>query len=336
MRGRTTCALLLSQVASACFTLDGIFVGEPRRPTTWLTESIRGGGDIWQPADHGCNQLPCGTFLNDETYDAVRVQVPADELGLKIKSHLRKVWDGGQMIAQLKYGHSPNFAVTPGFELGSVNVPADADVQHVYQTAVMSPAYNYNATIQIAYHTDGLVRATIPGNEAPDHTSVSFYQCIDIEVVGGMTWPNGTEEIGPFEKAELDDEFGVQPPVVVPKVPVNTFLVVAVVFAVLLLIGLIIAAVLYVLLCKSEEKPKEEPVVREQVIVKAEAPVEEPIQAPKPVSVSPEQPQEEEEEVVTEFNYREETPPAAKPIEAAGSEGRHFHFRYISEEEGKL
>ena len=47
------------QVCHACFTID-----VAGTPSDLRTDCLRDGGDVWRPAERGCNIVPCGAKLN--------------------------------------------------------------------------------------------------------------------------------------------------------------------------------------------------------------------------------------------------------------------------------
>lgn len=331
-------ALLSSQVVDACFTLDGVIVGvpEPNKPEQWTKQSLREDGNVWDAGERGCNKLPCGSYLNDKVWDGPRIKVPADDAGIKIKAHLNQVWEGGHFNSHLMYGNNPNFAKDKPFDLAGIVVSPEGDPLHVYETIVIAPGYNHNATLQIEYVTQGrLPNDGPPGLEISlsNHTHVIYYQCIDIEVVDGQPFPDGTVDLG------VDWEETLPPsrsrPPAAPLVKNNAFFLVAMLTGILAALFCCIAIILAIVLRKpkAEKTPIVPDVEPEAIQVKAE-----PVVEVTPTPTPPEPKEEPEEEVVGHIQYKEVSKKEVveelpKQDSIRGSEGRHFHFRYINDGE---
>jgi hypothetical protein len=217
----------------------------------------------------------------------------------------------------------------------------------VYKTIKPSPAFNSNATIQVAYHSDGLLRATMPGVEAePSKASTVFYQCIDVEITGGQDFPAGNflHGLGPQEHSSP----GFVDPV--SGLPINNDVTVFwgptefAVAAVLLCFGIVCALLALMFTAKKlkgELAPADEPAFEarlhaEEKIIQKPSPPDKPETPPKP---EPSGEEDDEEDATAQVNFSDgessktSNKSISTPKEATGSLGRHFHFRYVEEDD---
>lgn len=314
---------------------------------------LRQGGNFGDSPLLGCNRLGCSTDKAGS-----RLQLKADD-ELVVQAMLHQNWEGGQVKYELKYGNRPNFDTTPGFEIEQQDphlIAEGSATKDLVKRFNIEPAYNGNATIQISYVTAGLVVDAHPslGDDVKDFESPRsvFVQCLDIEITsGGLQFPAGTFLNG-FGPSENDDATNPKPPYrggggnggVNPVDPRGTspppeegssFLIMAVLLS-LLAVCLLVGVAMCVKRNKGQEPVKSDPIVHDVISV------------PKAPSVSrkaektPTPAEDLESEVAVGIHYETDpdTPPksrnseAATPkLEATGSMGRHFHFRYVEDDE---
>lgn len=337
--GRRTFSLLLTQAAYACFTLNGVkLTSKERFATQWSLLPTRDEGDLWYPPNEGCNRLPCGSYMNDIT-STNRIQVHRDE-NLLIQAHIRNPWTRkeGVLKASLKYGQNPDFSHLPqGIEdlSDAINYrEKDAKSPIVtlnFKLSKLNPRFNFNATIQVEFVTEGVLRTALPGDSAIEKLSPLpsvFYQCIDLEVTDGKEWTLGSNATVGFvsENSIGGGGEGFQP------TPTHSiYKKVAAVIGTFALCGLIIAAIMLIMLCRK----KPEPVSSEPIVPPVE---QEPLPEPNEPT-PPAQPEKEEEDPVIEIKFQDSQPPQPeaeeKQASMKGSEGRHFHFRYVEEGENE-
>lgn len=326
-------AALLPAVTQACIRVDGtgLVLANDDGDVQYTTTGLRHDGDVWGPADSGCNLIPCGVFGNDIPAAERLTFSATDNSAIRIKAALNNIWQGGHVEISIKYGSNPNFRTTPGMQQGVVAVAKDSDIRQIIKTVQIDPAYNLDATIQVAYHTDGLQRKSMPGHnhKTSPETAAQFYQCIDIRVTDGQDFPADVppKGLGPYEA------FGY--PVIVMEgkggdsdIGLKPFWIAVIVLALLIALGL--AIMLYLWQTRKVDEDNED---FEPVVAKVETVPEPPV---KPATPPPEP---EIEEAVAQIHYKdEEVAPAPAELPGTGgtggtgSQGRHFHFRYVEEE----
>lgn len=318
--GRILLSVGLVNVCLACITIESLNSG---------SGGLRQGGNLADPAAAGCNRIGCGKYKTGE-----RLKMAAEDM-VSLQTKLHTIWEGGQIKYEIKYGSNPDFDLTPGFEI-------EADYPHY--VASNSPAsgvwvknfelnalYNGDATIQVSYVTDGV---EVQGDDLDagltwsnfDNPKSIFHQCIDIEVTeGAAAFPatEGAKGIGPQEKADID--FANAGGQVLNPPGANPFVPVLIVLLVLIFLFCGLAAWLFHQKHQTKPVPQSEPIVK-----KAPEAMPQPPQPPKEKTPTPTP--EEEEDAVGVVHYEDADEPAPK-LEATGSMGRHFHFRYVNEGE---
>lgn len=311
MLGKLLLSSIAVQVSLACITLEKVNNGE---------QGLRHGGDMSDPPMPGCNRLSCGMSSKPEK----RLKVSVDQ-GLRIEHKIHEIYKGGQVRYQIKWGEHPDFDSSPGFEL--------EEDDHLYITSGMStlkkslllePGYNGNATIQVMYQTSGL-EIKLQDMTLPNVRS-EFVQCIDLELVEGMDIPEGDWAGGFGPTAVPDDGTGADAKGAgLPDVG-NPFTTIALILSFLIVIYVALAIFFWWQNRTYQPMKDQDPIVQENVIEPPPPPI-----AKEEKSSTPE----EEVEPVVGVHYESPEPTPEKPanLEKTGSMGRHFHFRYVEDDD---
>lgn len=325
---------ILAQVCSGCITLD-IAGTRDDLGTFMLVDK----GDAFAPAEAGCNILPCG-FRSNSNLAPRRAQITTDE-EFFVRTNLERTWAGGYLKYEIKWGENPDFMMTDGFELEAdnrQNVPKDTANSNWVKGFFVDPGYKGNATIQVSYVTDGQKKVTVPGVPAEEDGSeaVTYIQCLNLEVVDGTPLPKGGGEYG-LGPGEVDPT--VPEPVaptsdggVTPAGGLSAFWLAFIVLAVLIVVCGALVGYLFATR-KESEAPAFEPRVHEPTV----APPREPTPKEKTKTPTPMSQSAEEDEQIAVLHYTDPEPiiqsTPTPQLDATGSQGRHFHFRYVEEDE---
>jgi len=303
------------------------------------TESLRGEkpGNIWNPPKKGGNRIPCGgkgntAFLPLEE-DRLRVAagqqvrvvgkltMPKDDEFLSSKQ-TDDAYTTSFVELSIKYGDRPNFQMTRGHPLTPVWAPTESGAFQLLRN-IPEAALNRNATIQVSYSIS---------------ETVSFYQCVDVYVTGGVDRPAGDFPwgIGPDDKSvDVPDCIRGDCGKVAEDGMKGSYIVM-----IILIILIAILAAVYVYFCCTR-KPADLPVTtpnENQEPLEVEKPPQEPARPKTPPPASP--PTEDSDNspighvMYTPAEESDPTPQESseqKSLDATGSQGRHFHFRYVEE-----
>lgn len=339
-------ACLLPQVVLSCLTIEGFHDGKIVLPVTWESGSLRGGGDMYSPVDSGCNRISCGHWLN-EGYHGTRIKVRhvendnGDVDTMTIKSVIQNAHQGGQIQYAFKYGNEPSFANSPGFDLGKINIANNSLEREVYKTFALNPAFNHNLTIQVSFtvNANGEPEEAEPNQisfpseaEQQDTVTRQYFQCIDVELVGGKDYPDGEFPFGfgPGEETALTPTDGTDDFGDLDKAGSSAFVAITIILCIL--IAAFLGYAVYMCLTENDE-------IKPEIEQKTEdfEPLKHPDSLEKPATPPPEesQSQKSSKSAVGHITYADADPlPEELPTPAAtGSQGRHFHFRYVNGEE---
>jgi len=182
--------LLLLQVCAACFTIQDVYLIDMDNYGPNLKTGLRDGGDLFSPAETGCNRIPCGLGTNDKP-DSDRVflnlvEDPPQRIGARIA--IQNDTYTGVLGAEFRYGNNPTFDIgSAAFDLSSQPVLLNADQQLSFALQ-LSPSFTANATIQFYFVV----------NEGDKNET--FYQCIDLHVLGEAPLPPWAADFGPDEE----------------------------------------------------------------------------------------------------------------------------------------
>lgn len=300
------------------------------------TKSLRGlvPGNLWNPPEDGANRIPCGgkgnaknTILPREEENTVGVQFVSAGSTLRIvgKLTVRDIADGleqSYVDVQIKYGNSPNFQMNRGYRLGEPFAPTESGyfqlLAPIPTAEDADPAYNGNATIQVSY--------AVSRNK-------TYYQCIDVIITDGKPFPKGDY---PWGKGPDDTHVDVVDAVtgLVPEED-SGFLTALIILLVLICIAIGIA--IYCIFASKNNLPKDTPVpdpIEHQEVPK------EPEKPAQPVAATPPKEDSDNEPIghvmYTPAEESDPTPQESseqKSLDATGSQGRHFHFRYVEEDD---
>lgn len=223
----------------------------------------------------------------------------------------------------IKYGDTPNFQMTRGYSL-FVWAPTKSGPFQLSST-IPAEALNNNATVQVAYAVG---------------EDYAFYQCIDVSVGGGQVFPAGEF---PWGKGPDDTSFDV------PEClggdcgkPIDDGSLKDA-HIVMIILGVLIALLFICLLfrfCTREPVENQEKPDKNQVPLEVEQPAAEPQKPEVPEPASPPKEDSENEPIghvmYTPAEESDPTPQESseqKSLDATGSQGRHFHFRYVEEDD---
>jgi len=292
--------LVVSSLGSLLLT--GLYY--PATNPTAIKSVLREGGNVMQPPDPGNNIIMCGGILNDNPayWEVTRIGVKKDAQ-FKVVGEISPARQGATLIFSIIYGTNPIFAEGQGLALNPPEpwvVTANATSTRFVITRSIPVAYNYPATIQVEYRLS---------------YNMSWYQCIDINVTGGLAYPTGVTQIdqgtnGTQVVLKRNTLFLQENPTLLTQ-----FQIVLITLCILLL--LCICCLLTYLIChRRKQKPAD--LAEEPHMADEHRPL-----AKNGPPVAPEAP--------------EEVPPdeeSEKEAEEAGTAGRHFHFRYVDEGTG--
>jgi hypothetical protein len=227
----------------------------------------------------------------------------------------------------IKYGSTPNFQMTRGYTLDPVWAPKENGFFQLIR-AVPTTAHNKNATIQVSYHVSA---------------SKTYYQCVDIWITGGTAFPDGAY---PWGKGPDDYSFAVPGCVggdcgVTPCEDTEEGCGLKPVYVAIIILCVLIAIVVAVLiyLCITKKDPVDDQADAKNVPLPVVEPPELPAQPAEPKAETPPK-EDSEHDAVGHVMYtpNEESDPTPqesseqKSLDATGSQGRHFHFRYVDED----
>jgi hypothetical protein len=300
-------------------------------------------GDIWGPPEAGANRLPCGAPGNKWTSSGgdrgIRLAAGQeykftacingrcnDSEGPNIMrpdDDPEHTHAPGNLTFEIKYGPSTNFQDPyEGVRLQPYSLPLLPQTRAlvIFSSSIpRSPSWNGEATIQVAYRMP----------------NITYYQCIDIMMDGEEDLPDFIPPQG-LPAPEPNDDGDIvkarSTTFVDNSGDLNTFHIIMIVLLIII-ICLIICVILKYKSGKDDDDEEDEfePEIEPQEKVQPK-PVErkvykEPTPPPKADtpedrsrSLTPEKESEEEEE-------SEDIPEPVDP----GSKGRHFHFRYVED-----
>lgn len=291
-------------------------------------------GNIWNPPVQGGNRIACGGKGNTEFMPSAEARMKVVAGGqVRIVGKLTMPSDAKIVVANafpnpfveisIKYGDRPNFQMTRGFTLNPVWAPTETGFFQLLRN-IPDDALNNNATIQVAFNLNG---------------TFGFFQCIDIVVAEGKVFPAGD-----FPWGKGPDDLSVDVPGClggacgdVDKGGLTDAQIAIIVLCVL--IAIVLAIFLYCCCCtKKTELPEDKP---QQFPIEVEQPPKEPAKPVTPPAATP--PKEESDNgavghviYIPATEDSDPTPQESseqKSLDATGSQGRHFHFRYVEEDD---
>ena len=151
------------------------------------TGCLRGSppGDLWGPAVPGSNKLKCGAFGVDSDVAPMRQKLKLSD-NLEVQLHLGEQHNGGSLTFEVTYGSNPNMLQNPGFLIGSTYTISPATSTQLFTNPLKNLKYAGKATVQVSF---------TPTNQEANE-SVTYYQCIDIEITDGEARLVPTEGYG--------------------------------------------------------------------------------------------------------------------------------------------
>lgn len=302
------------------------------------TDTLRGEkpGNIWNPPKKGGNRIPCGGKGNTKFLPTVeeRMRVTAGE-NVRVVGKLTlpadldyesNFYSTPYVQLSIKYGDAPNFQMTRGFTMDPIWAPKESGFFQLIR-AVDTTAHNKNATVQVSYHV------------SPAKT---YYQCVDIWITGGSSFPDGDF---PWGKGPDDYSVPVPPCVggdcgVTPCEETDTCGLKGVYIAIIILcvlIAIVVGVLVYLVITKKD--PIDDPADAKNVPLPVVDPPEMPAKPEEPKAETP--PKEESDHdpvghvMYTPAEESDPTPQESseqKSLDNTGSQGRHFHFRYVDED----
>lgn len=320
-----------------------MYLSQAGNSTTISTVTLRGRvpGNIWSPPKKGGNRIPCGgkgntafvpgpdNRLGISAGQQIRIvgklTMPADDTNLQ---GVPDLYQTPFVEVSIKYGNKPNYQMTRGFTMSPVWAPEESGYFQLIRNAPQD-ALNNNATIQVAFHIS---------------EKVQYFQCIDVWVMGGSRFPAGDF---PWGKGPDDQSFDLDPCVTdcgIVEEGVKGSTIAIIILAVLC--GLVLAVIVF-FCCTGATKPVpvDDSVPPPQPLKVPQEPAI--IEKPEPVKQVPppekSKSKSEDSEPIGHVIYTpadvDESDPTPqesseqKSLDATGSQGRHFHFRYVEEDD---
>jgi len=306
-------------------TLDG--VGYPLDQQTLDMAPLRGDfpGNVWGPPEPGMNVQRCGGLGNRANLGK-RFTAAAGTIFKLAGTIHRKFTDRPRLYFSIRFGDNPSFLNNGYPLLSEAYYPEMSELPHKWVLTLQIPAdsYNGNATVQVEYR-DGNV----------------FYQCVDLQVTGGVAFPEGIGPRGTTIGSGSSEFVGipsienevVAPPPTDPDSDegLSTFQILMIA-----LFGLVLLVFCVVLVNYKAGQDKDE--VQPEL-----APSERVHKVPDRIIQKPPDDSEEEKEegpFIDEDGEVEElelglqlsnTEDSGDPEEISIHDERHFHFKYIEE-----